>query len=154
MSISWIRGSGYPDGRKNRGLLSLMRRHAWRLAEKQRQRLASYLDEAPGLRAVYNFKNELAQLLLIKHQTAKQCRNHVSIFLDMIEMLRNSAFESLKTLGQTLFHWRTEIARVWRFTRTNSTTEGLHNKMEMISRRAFGFRNFNNYRLRVKVHCG
>ncbi|MDP6811229.1 MAG: hypothetical protein QGH31_11005 [Kiritimatiellia bacterium] len=25
--------------------------------------------------------------------------------------------------------------------------------MEMISRRAFGFRNFENYRLRVRVMC-
>jgi len=26
--------------------------------------------------------------------------------------------------------------------------------MEMITRQAFGFRNFDNYRLRVKVLCG
>lgn len=38
--------------------------------------------------------------------------------------------------------------------RPNSITEGLHNKMELISRRAFGFRNFKNYRLRVKALCG
>ena len=43
---------------------------------------------------------------------------------------------------------------MWRFSRTNSITEGLHNKMEMLSRRAFGFRNFDNYRLRVRIHCG
>ena len=30
---------------------------------------------------------------------------------------------------------------------------GFHNKMEMISRRAYGFRNFENYRLRVKALC-
>ncbi|MBP8655581.1 MAG: transposase, partial [Kiritimatiellia bacterium] len=28
-----------------------------------------------------------------------------------------------------------------------------HTKMEMISRRAFGFKNFENYRLRVKALC-
>jgi len=32
-------------------------------------------------------------------------------------------------------------------------TEGFHNKMELISRQAYGFRNFENYRLRVKVLC-
>ena len=31
-----------------------------------------------------------------------------------------------------------------RFSRSNGITEGFHTKMEMISRRAFGFRNFNN----------
>jgi hypothetical protein len=33
-------------------------------------------------------------------------------------------------------------------------TEGFHTKMEMISRRAFGFRNFQNYRLRFLALCG
>jgi len=42
---------------------------------------------------------------------------------------------------------------MWRFTKNNGITEGFHNKMEMISRRAFGFRNFENYRLRVRVMC-
>ncbi|HAT9261294.1 MULTISPECIES: transposase, partial [Legionella] len=28
-----------------------------------------------------------------------------------------------------------------------------HRKMKLIQRRAYGFRNFENYRLRVKVLC-
>jgi hypothetical protein len=40
---------------------------------------------------------------------------------------------------------------MWRFTRSNGITEGFHNKMETLSRQAYGFRNFENYRLRVKV---
>ncbi len=42
---------------------------------------------------------------------------------------------------------------MWRFTRNNGITEGFHNKMELIHRQAFGFRNFENYKLRVKVLC-
>ncbi len=49
--------------------------------------------------------------------------------------------------------WTGEIAAMWRFTKNNGITEGFHNKMEMISRRAYGFRNFENYRLQVKVMC-
>jgi hypothetical protein len=43
---------------------------------------------------------------------------------------------------------------MWRFTRSNGITEGFHNKMETINRQAYGFRNFQNYRLRVQVLCG
>ncbi len=43
---------------------------------------------------------------------------------------------------------------MWRFTKNNGITEGFHNKMENISRQAFGFLNFEKYRLRVKVLCG
>ena len=58
------------------------------------------------------------------------------------------------TLGNTIEDWQEEIARMWRYTRNNGITEGFHTKIEMIQRRAFGFRNFENLRLRVKVLCG
>ena len=61
--------------------------------------------------------------------------------------------EPLVTLGNTLDLWREEVARMFRFTKSNGITEGFHNKMEMISRRAYGFRNFENYRLRVRALC-
>ena len=49
--------------------------------------------------------------------------------------------------------WREEIVTLWRFTRSNGITEGFHNKMETINRQAYGFRNFENYRMRVQVLC-
>ena len=58
------------------------------------------------------------------------------------------------TLGQTLHDWQEEIVRMWRFTRNNRVTEGFDRKMKLIQRRAYGFRNFDNYRLRVIAQCG
>jgi hypothetical protein len=40
-----------------------------------------------------------------------------------------------------------------RFIRNNGITEGFHTKMEVLPREAYGFRNFENYKLRVKVLC-
>jgi transposase len=92
-------------------------------------------------------------LLKIKKRTQYECRRLVPIFLDYIEQLKASMLEPLVTLGKTLDAWREEVARMFRFTKSNGITEGFHNKMEMISRRACGFRNFENYRLRVKALC-
>jgi transposase len=69
-------------------------------------------------------------------------------------MLRVSGLEPALVLAKTLTDWTEEIVRRWRFTRNNGITEGLHRKMKLIQRRAYGFRNFNNYRLRVIAHCG
>ncbi|MFM9225007.1 transposase, partial [Legionella pneumophila] len=44
-----------------------------------------------------------------------------------------------------------EIACMWRFSKSNGITEGFHRKMKLIQRRAYGFRNFENYRLRVAL---
>jgi transposase len=143
-----------PDGKYNRGLLSLIRRHEWNLKEDQKIKLDCYLERIVGLKSVYQFKQSLIKLTLLKHLKAQEARKYIPVFLKMIEMLKSSGFEDMVKLGKTLDSWKEEIARMWRFTKTNSITEGLHNKMEMLSRRAFGFRNFNNYRLRVRVHCG
>jgi transposase len=36
------------------------------------------------------------------------------------------------------------IIAKWRFSKSNGITESFHNKRELISRRAYGFRNFEN----------
>jgi hypothetical protein len=41
------------------------------------------------------------------------------------------------------------IACRWRFTENNGITEGFHRKMKLNQRRAYRFKNFQNYRLRV-----
>ena len=142
-----------PVGSKNRGLMSLMRRHRHNLKPEQELRLLAYLAERPALNVIYRFKQKLCYLLLKKHKTRKQCEKLAPRFLRAILELRQSGLAQLVTLGDTLHSWREEIARMWRFTRSNGITEGFHNKMETISRQAYGFRNFENYRQRVQVLC-
>lgn len=142
-----------PEGRKSRGLLSLVRRHPEHLDPDQVVRLNRYLKERPVFESVYLFKQKLIRLLRYKSINQRQAKRLVPHLLWAIEQLRKSPLSPMATLGQTMWEWREEIARMWRFTKNNGITEGFHNKMEMISRRAFGFRNFENYRLRVRVLC-
>ena len=142
-----------PERARHRGLLSLMRRHAWHLSAQQQAGLEDYLATQPVLRLVYEFKQKLTRLLLIKHRKFRNCPRLIRILLHYIHQLRTAGLEPLRTLGETLWNWREEIACMWRFTRNNGITEGFHTKMEMISRRAYGFKNFENYRLRVKALC-
>jgi transposase len=142
-----------PLASKNRGLISLMRRHAENLSPDQRDKLRRYLAENAAIQAVYDFKQQTCRLLLYKHRTANQCRVLIPQLLDAIEKLRSSPFASMQTVGETFASWKQEIARMWRFTRNNAITEGFHTKMEVLQRQADGFRSFKNYRLRVRVMC-
>jgi transposase len=144
-----------PEARKNRGLLSLMRRHPWNLSDEQRVRLESYIrEQCPAIGPIYEFKCGLMELLLKKHQNQSEARNLIPQLLWHLEECRKSPLPRFQELARTLRRWLEPIARMWRFTKSNGITEGLHNKMEMLSRRAFGFRNFQNYRLRVIALCG
>ena len=142
-----------PAGWKNRGLVSLMRRHRHNLSTAQHERLSLYLRERPALETIYRFKQRLCYLLLEKQHNQKKCRQLAARFLRDIAALRCCGLAPLVTLGDTLYSWREEIACMWRFTRNNGITEGFHTKMEVLQRQAYGFRNFQNYRLRVKVMC-
>jgi len=142
-----------PVGAKNRGLLSLMRRHRHNLKPEQELRLLSYLAQRPALEVIYRFKQRLSYLLLKKHKSKPQCQKLIPRFLGAVYQLRQSGMAQLVTLGDTLHSWSEEIVRMWRFTRSNGITEGFHNKMETINRQAYGFRNFENYRMRVQVLC-
>jgi transposase len=160
--IRWINhqflrtwGDFDPVMRKNRGMLSLMRRHPWNLSPDQHMRLEEYFaKDCPALRAIYEFKNGLVELLIKKHQNQAEARALIPQLLWHIEECRKSPLPRFQELARTLKRWLDPIARMWRFTKNNGITEGLHNKMEMLSRRAFGFRNFRNYRLRVIALCG
>lgn len=141
------------EGRKNRGLLSLMRRHEKNLKPEQKPKLDNYLSQRPVLAEIYAFKQKLCTLLDMRSKNKVTLRPVVHDFIDMINQLRQTTLEPLKTLGETLDRWKEEIGRMLRFSRSNGITEGFHTKMEMLSRRAFGFRNFQNYRLRGLAHC-
>jgi transposase len=86
------------EKRKNRGLISLMRRHHKKLTTVQKQKLRKYLCEVPGLETVYDFKQGLVRLMLMKHKTRRQCRRLVRIFLRKIEQLKDSSFDQFKII--------------------------------------------------------
>ncbi len=140
-----------PEGRKSRGLISLMRRHQWNLSDEQHANLMHYLSAYPVLQQLYVAKQRLVRLMLLKTVTAKRARKKLPQLTELLEQLRDSP---LRALARTLTSWLGPIVAMWRFSKSNGITEGFHNKMEMISRRAYGFRNFENYRLRVLTHCG
>jgi len=138
----------------NRTWLALLRRRACRLEPAQQRRLQDLLAKHPALQGLYEMKERLCALLGLKTQTAKACRRHIHQLLELIDQLRDSGLEAAVALAKTLSDWTEEIVRMWRFSRNNAVTEGFHRKMKLIQRRAYGFRSFTNYRLRVLAQCG
>ena len=138
----------------NRAWLGLLRSRADRLDPERRSRLRALLERFPALQPIHEMKERLWHLLGLKTQRPGECRRHISHLMSLIVTLRDSALEAAQTLATTLKDWTEEIVRMWRFTRNNGVTEGFHRKMKLIQRRAYGFRSFNNYRLRVIAQCG
>ncbi|KTC87455.1 transposase (IS652) [Legionella drozanskii LLAP-1] len=118
-----------PKMKYQRGTLRALKTKPENLTSLRLSKRNSYLEQQPAIAAIYDFKQQLHLLLNKKHCTAKECKRLLPRFLDMLNQLKQSPFQPLKTLGNTLFKWRDEVVRMLRFTKNNGITEGFHRKM-------------------------
>lgn len=133
----------------HRGNLAALRKATERLHDKQHARLQKLFAAHPILRTLHAEMHQLRDLMNHKHQTKAACRKLIPRLFEKIRRLQETKAGPLQALAATLQDWIEPIACMWRTTRNNGITEGFHRKMKLIQRRAYGFRNFENYRLRV-----
>jgi transposase len=133
---------------------ALLRTNPKNLDAARRLRLAELFLQFPALKPLYKEMHHLRKLICIKSRTKRQCLPLAKALHRSIKRLKQSRFKPLETLAKTLRTWIEPIACMWRFTKNNGITEGFHRKMKLIQRRAYGFKNFQNYRLRVIAQCG
>ena len=143
-----------PNIKHQKGLLKVLRTRKAKLKLASLEKRNAYLNQNIPIKLIEQFRERLYQILMKKTLKAKKCKRFIPIFLNMLKALKESPFKRLSKLGRTFDLWKDEIVRMWRFSKSNGITEGFHRKMKLIQRRAYGFRNFENYRLRVKVLCG
>lgn len=142
-----------PSIRWQRGIINVLRKNRSNLTANQSQLLEKVLTDRPILRPAYEFKEKLCDLLRHKAQTAFSCKKHIESLKELMDQMKYESDVNFKGLYKTMSSWYVPIIRMWRFTLNNGITEGFHRKMKLIQRRAYGFRNFENYRLRVLVEC-
>lgn len=106
----------HPEGRRERGLLSLMRRHQWHLSDEQLTNLMDYLADFPVLQALYQAKQKLIRFMLLKTLTARRIKAKLGRYLVLLEQLKDSP---LRALAKTLSAWMEPIVAMWRFSKTN-----------------------------------
>jgi len=63
------------------------------------------------------------------------------------------AKEAIQTLRKTLMKWREEILNYFKTGLTNARVEGYNNVAKLVKKRAYGYRSFKNYRLRLLDVC-
>jgi transposase len=107
-------------------------------------------DPAGEVAAAY-----LAKELLRETFTAGNvfdARRRLTVFYDHCH---SSDVPELERLARTVARWETPILRWHRTGLTNAATEGTNLVIKNIKRLSgFGFRNFENYRLRLLLRCG
>lgn len=124
-------------------IIRALRERACNLTSRERLTLQELFELNPAIGVCHEFKEKLGDLLRLKSRTVKQCRRNIGKLKEMMRVLEHEALEELKKIGVTIRKWSLPIIRMWRY-----------RKMKLIQRRAYGYQNFENYRLKVLVECG
>lgn len=126
--------------------LLLRQRH--KLAYYERDAIDRWLVDHPELRDVYTAKEALYKFYRIKG------RNRAAAALTKFtDWLAHSKIKELKRLRRTLLAWRQEILAYFETRLTNARTEGFNNVAKLVQKRAYGYKSFENYRLRLLNAC-
>ncbi len=127
---------------------SLYLRNRSRLKMEQRFIVDDINSLFPELGEIYTFKESMLSLYNTKGQ--KRARKSFTKLTDAMALSDNKVVQSLR---KTLMKWRQEILNYFRTKITNGKTEGYNRKAKLIQRKAYGYRNFENYRLRLIYDC-
>jgi len=126
----------------------LLLRSRFALDHASRFAVDTWLEQHPDLRALYEAKETLHRLYRIRG--AERAAELLTAFTDQ---LASSPLPELQTLRRTLVRWRREILAYFGTGLTNARTEGFNNKAKLVKKRAYGYRSFRNYRLRLLNAC-
>ena len=122
------------------------RRHGDRACDARR--VAQSVAEYPALRELYTAKESLVGFYRVRSypQAAR-------ILTEITDRFARSQLPEIQTLRSTLLRWRREVLAYFQTRLTNGMTEGFNLKAKLVKRRAYGYRSFRNYRLRLLNAC-
>lgn len=118
------------------------------LKGEQREELELMFLYAPELRIAHRLKEEFNKIL--ESKTSNEVKEKLKKWIGMAE---SSNLKEFQRCVQVFRNWFSEILASFDVPYTNSLTEGLNNKIKVLKRKAYGFRNFERFRKRILYCC-
>ena len=104
----------------------------------------AFLNMYPKLREVYEYKEAVNRLYHIKgYKRAKKA------FTKILDRMGQSKIDKVRSLRATLVNWRKEILQFFNHKITNGRVEGFNRRAKLLQRKAYGYSNFENYRMKL-----
>ena len=110
------------------------------LNNEQKIKLNQVKQVSPSLKVMYELKEKIRQIFNKTKDWLK------GLYKLSIWLLR--AKDHYPTSHNTIVRWLDEIIAYFDNRTTSGVVEGINNKLKLIKRSAYGFRNFDNFRLR------
>ena len=132
-----------------KGLRWILVKDAGKITKEEREKLEQAFQLSPELKQAYELKEGFKEFYRRKNKrTAKE-------YLERwITGVKESGLKFLNKFAETVKEWKEEILNYFQTRVTNSFVEGMNNKIKLLKRIGYGFRNRQNFALRIIVECG
>jgi transposase len=117
---------------------------AERLVDWEKARLNELFYRYPELKRAWMIKESFRAWY--KEIDRSRAEERLSL---LEERIANDSLPEFKKLLHTLTNWREEILNYFDYPITNGFVEGKNNRIKTIKRMAYGYRNMDNFRLRI-----
>lgn len=123
----------------------LLVKNAENLTADERQRLETMLAISPELKQCYELKEDFRHWFKASLDRLTADRQ----LTDWLTRVKASGLKALQAFTQTLLNWRERILNYFEGRHSNGFAEGVNLKIKLINRRAYGYHNFDNFRLHI-----
>jgi len=120
-----------------------------KLSNEDHELLEAAFEVSLDLKIFYNLREELRNIFNQK-LSIKDAIEKTTLWKQQVQNFDN---KYLNKFLKTFNNWNEGILNYFKERISNGVVEGKNNKIKMIKRRAFGFLNFDNMRLRILDEC-
>ena len=135
-------------GKKNRLCFKnskrILTKRAKKLKDYQKDRVNAILYISDNLRTAYELKEMFYEI--VDTEDRKQARD---LMLEWIYAAQSSGLSEYVKCSNTMINWQYGILNSFDYSYTNGFTEGCNNKIKVLKRNAYGYRNFRRFRNRI-----
>lgn len=114
------------------------------LSDEQKQRVNVMLYASVGISSAYFLKEQFLKIFDCKDKTTAK-----KLMSDWILDAQNSGIPAFFNCAKTMINWSTGILNSLDLPYTNGFTEGCNNKIKVLKRNAYGYKNFERFRNRI-----
>jgi transposase len=132
------------ETRRRGNLAWLLQRGVERLNQAERARLLEALQADPRLARAWGLKEALREVY-----RKQRPDDAVSALQGWIRDAEESGLRPFHRTAATLRKWGKEVLNYWHYPITNALVEGKHNRVKVLKRRAYGYRNDRSFLLRI-----
>lgn len=123
---------------------SLILKHKSQLKRHEKEALDVMLTYSDDLRQAYNLKEKFYELC-----GESNFEKQKVLFGNWILYAQNTRLKEFDACITAFCNWSREILNAFKYTYSNGPTEGKNNKIKVLKRVCFGFRNFDRFRNRI-----